>query len=64
MRMYRCTVQASTYIAVEAETLAEAERKIDDVLTEADEIAIIEHGGGELIGARGSISRSRIQVEH
>lgn len=69
MRMYRCTVQLTTYIAVEAETLAEAERRIDDTLYGADEVHIHEdggdfNGGSTLVGSRSSISRGTIQVEN
>lgn len=69
MRLYRCSVRLTTHIAVEAETLAEAERIIDGVLQGADEIHIhedggIEHGGDTLVGQRSDISRGTIQVEH
>jgi hypothetical protein len=61
--MYRCSVTVMTNIAVEAASLAEAERKIDDVLQHADEIHI-KDPIDQLTGSRGSITRSRIQVEN
>ena len=69
MRMYRCTVQVTAAIAVEAESLAEAGRIIDGVLEGADEIIFSEdgglaEGGDELIGTRQSMCRSTIQAEH
>lgn len=69
MRMYRCTVDVKTYVAVEAETLAEAERKIDDVLRGCDEVHLHEdggdfNGGATLVGSRSNISRGRVMVEN
>ena len=67
MKMYRCSVTVMTNIAVEAANLAEAERKIDDVLRNADEIHIIEGSIedpiDQLTGSRGAITRSRIMQE-
>jgi Icc-related predicted phosphoesterase len=67
--MYRCTVNLTTYVAVEAESLAEAERIIDGVLHGCDEVHIhedggIDHGGDTLVGSRSNISRGRIMVEN
>jgi hypothetical protein len=69
MRMYRCTVQVTAAIAVEAESLAEAGRIIDGVLEGTDEVIFsedggIENGGDELVGTRQNMSRSTIQAEH
>lgn len=69
MKMYRCEVALKTFVAVEAESLAEAERIIDGVLENADSVCIMEdggvdNGGDELNGSRSKISRGRIQVEH
>lgn len=69
MRMYRCAVQLTTYIAVEAESLPEAERIIDGVLRGCDEVHIhedggIDNGGDTLVGQRSNISRGTIQVEN
>ena len=69
MRMYRCAVQLTTHIAVEAETLVEAERIIDGCLQAADEVHIHEdggdfNGGSTLVGSRPDISRSAVRVEH
>jgi hypothetical protein len=67
--MYRCMVQVTAAIAVEAESLAEAGRIIDGVLEGTDEVIFsedggIEAGGDELIGSRLSLSRGTIQAEH
>lgn len=69
MRMYRCQVSLSTFVAVEAESLAEAERIIDGNLRGCDEVHLHEdggdmNGGSTLVGSRASISRSRISVEN
>lgn len=69
MRMYRTGVKIETFIAVEAESLAEAERIIDGVLQGCDEILInedggIDKGGDTLVGSRPSISRQVIRVEN
>ena len=69
MRMYRCTVNLTTFVAVEAESLAEAERIIDGNLEGCDEVHMHEDGGdmaggSTLVGSRPGITRSRVQVEH
>jgi hypothetical protein len=67
--MYRCSGTVQFHAAVEAESLAEAERIIDGILRAADEVVIqedggISQGGDELIAAIGSSSRGRVVVEN
>jgi hypothetical protein len=67
--MYRCTGTAAFSVAVEADSLAEAERIIDGVFEGCDEIVFFEdgglnEGGDELRSAKGTIARSNIRVEN
>jgi hypothetical protein len=66
--MYRCSGTVQFHAAVEAESLAEAERIIDGILRAADEVVQedggIAEGGDELIAAIGSSSRGRVVVEN
>ncbi len=67
MKLYRCPVAVEIAVAVEAETLAEAERIIDGVLSNADTVHIVEgdfnNPDDELIGAPSNIRRGRVSME-
>jgi len=64
MKMYRCSGSINFFAAVEAASLAEAERKIDAVLGNAVEVTIREGLDQEFTAAAGAASRSRVQVEN
>lgn len=68
-KLYRCSGAIQFHAAVEADSLAEATRIIDGVLNGAEEVIIREgggpeDGGDELVASKGTVTRSRIQVEH
>ena len=67
MKMYYCKATIQVDLAVEGESLAEAERIIDGVLSNAGDVIIFEGScrdpDDELTGTARGHSRSRIQAE-
>lgn len=67
-RMYRCSGTVEFHAAVEADSLAEAERIIDGILENVSDVTIredggLDEGGDELNCSAGSVRRGTIRVE-